>query len=226
MASGYFITGTDTDSGKTVVTLGLMAQLQSRGLRVVGMKPVAAGAEQTSDGLRNGDALQLQAQASRAIAYWQINPYCFKPPIAPHLAAEQAGRTIDLPRIGRCFEQLENGVDRVLVEGAGGWRVPLGAGYTMADLARLLGLPVILVVGLRLGCINHALLSAESIRATGLPLAGWVGNQVDPAMSEFDANISTLREWLDAPCLGVVPRLDLPTAQATAGYLQLPDVGC
>lgn len=222
MARGYFITGTDTDSGKTVVTLGLMAQLQSRGLQVLGMKPVAAGAEQTDAGLRNSDALQLQAQSSRAIAYGQINPYCFAPPIAPHLAAEQAEQTIDLLKIGRCFEQLANGVDRVLVEGAGGWRVPLGAGHTMADLALALNLPVILVVGLRLGCINHALLSAESIQASGVRLAGWIGNQMDPTMQERDANIETLKRRLDIPCLGLVPWLTHLTPQAVSDCLQLP----
>ncbi|WP_435685705.1 dethiobiotin synthase [Sedimenticola selenatireducens] len=222
MASGYFISGTDTDSGKTVVTLGLMAQLQSRGLQVLGMKPVAAGAEQTDAGLRNSDALQLQAQASRAIAYGQINPYCFKPPIAPHLAAERAGQTIDFLEIGRCFNQLAIGADRVLVEGAGGWRVPLGPAQSISDLAVLLGLPVILVVGLRLGCINHALLSAESIRASGARLAGWIGNQVDPAMQERDANIETLKQRLDIPCLGLVPWQVPLTPQAVSDCLQLP----
>jgi len=222
MAHGYFITGTDTDSGKTVVTLGLMQRLQSRGLRVLGMKPVAAGAEQTDAGLRNDDALRLQAQASCSLAYEQINPYCFAPPIAPHLAAEQAEQMIDFLEIGRCFGQLANGADRVLVEGAGGWRVPLGAGRTMADLALALDLPVILVVGLRLGCINHALLSAESIRASGGRLAGWIGNQVDPAMQEREANTETLQQWLDAPCLGLVPWLARPTPQAVSDCLRPP----
>lgn len=225
MARGYFITGTDTDSGKTVITLGVMQWLQSRGLQVAGMKPVASGAEQTAAGLRNSDARQLRAQASRVAPYGLVNPYCFRPPVAPHLAALRAGQVIEFDQIARCFEQLAGTADRVVVEGAGGWRVPLGAGRTMGDLALALDLPVILVVGMRLGCINHALLSAESIRAAGLPLAGWIGNQVDPAMREFDANIDTLREWLDAPCLGVVPHLELPTAQSTAAYLHLPTSG-
>ncbi|AKH20685.1 dethiobiotin synthase [Sedimenticola thiotaurini] len=224
MVNGYFITGTDTDSGKTVITLGLMQRLQSRGLQVAGLKPVAAGAEQTDAGLRNGDAQQLLAQASRPVAYDLVNPYCFAPPIAPHLAAQRLGQSIDFAEINRCYGQLAVAADRVLVEGAGGWRVPLGAGRTMADLAVTLNLPVILVVGLRLGCINHALLSAESIRASGLPLAGWVGNQVDPAMAELDANVATLRSWLEAPCLGVIPHLASPTPLATADHLQLPDL--
>ncbi|WP_275098350.1 dethiobiotin synthase [Sedimenticola hydrogenitrophicus] len=222
MRSGYFITGTDTDCGKTVVTLGLMRLLQSQGHQVLGMKPVAAGSVQTADGLRNDDALRLQAQASRPAAYERVNPYCFNPPIAPHLAAAQAACEIDFARITACFEQLAEGADRVLVEGAGGWCVPLGADRTLADLAVSLGLPVILVVGLRLGCINHALLSAEAIRASGLPLAGWIGNQVDPAMREREANIATLQQWLDAPCLGVIPHLADPSAGAVSEFLRLP----
>lgn len=223
MAGGYFITGTDTDSGKTLITLGLMHRLQSRGLQVAGLKPVAAGAEQTADGLRNGDALQLQAQASRPAAYGVVNPYCYQPPIAPHLAAERIRQNVDFSMISRCYAQLAATAERVLVEGAGGWLVPLGAGRTMADLAVALNLPVILVVGLRLGCINHALLSVESIRARGLTLAGWVGNQIDPSMAEFDANIDTLRNWLESPCLGVVPYLDSPLAASTAEHLLLPE---
>lgn len=223
MPRGYFITGTDTDSGKTVVTLGVMHLLQSRGLRVLGMKPVAAGAQQTPQGLRNDDAVRLQAQGSQPVDYGELNPYCFSPPIAPHLAAAQADRKIDFSQIQAGFDRLAEGADRVLVEGAGGWRVPLGPDRTLAELAVLLGLPVILVVGLRLGCINHALLSAEAIRASGLPLAGWVGNQVDPAMREREANLATLRQWLDAPCLGVIPHLADPSAGAVSEFLHLPE---
>lgn len=222
MPRGYFITGTDTDSGKTVVTLGLMQLFQSRGLRVLGMKPVAAGALQTPQGLRNDDAVQLQAQGSQTVEYAQLNPYCFRPPIAPHLAAAQVHCDIDFGLIRRCFGQLAEEADRVLVEGAGGWQVPLGPDRTLADLAVVLGLPVILVVGLRLGCINHALLSVASIHASGLPLAGWIGNQVDPAMREYEANITTLRQRIDAPCLGVVPCLATPSAAETARHLNLP----
>ncbi|WP_428605462.1 dethiobiotin synthase [Sedimenticola sp.] len=219
MPQGYFITGTDTDSGKTVVTLGLMQRLQSQGYRVVGMKPVAAGADQTPDGWRNQDALQLQAQASRPVDYHLLNPYCFEPPIAPHRAAELAGRVIDFTEIKRCFDQLAGTSDRILVEGAGGWRVPLGPNQSMADLACALDLPVILVVGLRLGCINHALLSVDSIRASGARLAGWIGNQIDPAMQQREANIDTLNAWLDLPCLGIVPWLSSPTPTTVSRYL-------
>ncbi len=222
MSRGYFITGTDTDSGKTVVTLGLMQLLQSQGYRVAGMKPVAAGAELTVDGWRNDDALQIQAQSTGDISYETLNPYLFEPPIAPHLAAQQAGVRIDFSRISDCFDLLQRQVDRMVVEGAGGWRVPLGEKHSIADLAVALELPVILVVGLKLGCINHALLSAESIRAAGVNLVGWVANQVDPAMQVRDENIETLKGCLDSPCLGVVPYLKAPSAQVVGAYLRLP----
>lgn len=225
MGRGFFITGTDTDSGKTVAAISLMQCLQSRGEQVLGMKPVAAGAEQTPAGLRNDDALKLQAQGSSLQPYATINPYLFVPPIAPHLAAEQAAVTIDFDNIADCFEQLATAADRVVVEGAGGWRVPLGAQGTIAELAKRLRLPVILVVGLRLGCINHALLSAESILATGATLAGWIGSRVDPAMCQAEANIATLRQQLPGPCLGIIPHLDDPFAKQAAGCLTLSTLG-
>ncbi len=222
MNSGFFITGTDTDSGKTVVTLGLMQLLQNRGFRVAGMKPVAAGAEQTSEGWRNSDALQLQAQSTGLIDYATLNPYLFEPPIAPHLAARQAGVAIDFSRIRHCFDELADQVDWVVVEGAGGWRVPLGEEGAIAELAVSLELPVVLVVGLKLGCINHALLSVESIATSGANLIGWVGSQVDPDMRFVEGNVETLKKSIDAPCLGIVPHLE-PSAVSTAyQFLQLP----
>lgn len=222
MNTGYFITGTDTDSGKTVITLGLMQLLQTDGSRVVGMKPVAAGAEQTAEGWRNSDALQIQAQSTGHVDYETLNPYLFEPAIAPHLAAEQVGVSIEFAPIIKSFNRLEGLADQVLVEGAGGWRVPLVGDKSIADLAVALKLPVILVVGLKLGCINHALLSAESIRAAGIELAGWVANQVDPVMQVRDENIETLKSALGCPCMGVVPYLQSPSAQVVSQYLQLP----
>ena len=219
---GYFITGTDTDCGKTLVTLGLMHLLRGRGYRVQGMKPVAAGAEPGPEGLRNGDALLIRAQASEPVAYSLVNPWLFEPAVAPHLAAERAGEVIDFRPLASAFQALRQRADRVVVEGAGGWLVPLGGGRTMADLARRLDLPVILVVGLKLGCLNHALLTRDAIQATGLPLAGWVGNLLDPAMSEQEGNLATLREQLPAPCLGVIPRLWHPGGGAAAQRLRLP----
>lgn len=222
MGKGYFITGTDTDCGKTLAALALMHCLQSRGEQVLGMKPVAAGATRTSSGLCNGDALKLQAQGSSRQPYETVNPYLFVPPVAPHLAAEQSGTTIDFSHIVDCYRQLAGNADRVVVEGAGGWRVPLGPEGGIAELAGRLGLPVILVVGLRLGCINHALLSAESILASGARLAGWIGNRVDPAMDQPEANIETLRQQLAFPCLGIIPHMDSPLIAGAAHGLSLP----
>ena len=203
--SGYFITGTDTGVGKTVVTLGLMQYLQAQGQTVVAMKPVASGCERTAAGLRNADALQLQQQASVPLDYALVNPFAYEPAIAPHIAAAQAGDHIDSARIVSAYRELTQRADRVLVEGVGGWRVPLADNETLADLARSLGLEVILVVALRLGCLNHALLTAESIVAAGCELRGWVANQLPPQMEFARENISTLKSMLSAPLLGVLP---------------------
>lgn len=221
MARGIFITGTDTGIGKTWIALGLMAALQKQGLKVLGMKPVASGCEQTPNGLRNEDALLLRAQGSLPVDYPLINPYAFAPPVAPHLAAEQAGTRIDLDRIESHYQALTVQADVVVVEGAGGWRVPLNEDDTMADLAARLDLEVVLVVGLRLGCINHALLSAESIRAHGGKLTGWVANTLDPHMALQAQNILSIQRRIDAPLLGVVPFQHTLSADSTAGKLTI-----
>ena len=221
MNQGYFITGTDTDCGKTEITLGLMQLLQSRGQSVIAMKPVASGAQMTADGLRNGDALRLQAQGSVAADYRLINPYAFSRPIAPHIAARQADREIRLETIRKCYRGLAGRVDWILVEGVGGWSVPLGRQLVVSDLALSLGLPVILVVGMKLGCLNHALLTVESILASGCELAGWVANSVDPGMLEQAWNIKSLQSRIQAPMLGQVPHLPLPSTQGIAEYLDL-----
>ena len=219
MSKGVFITGTDTGCGKTEVTLGLMRALQNRGEQVVGMKPVASGAEQTSHGLRNEDALSIQSQGSLTLPYDRVNPFAYEPPIAPHLAAESAGRPIDLSRIAEAYRYLTTMAQRVIVEGVGGWCVPLGDRDSVADLAARLELPVILVVGMRLGCINHALLTQQAIRQSGVELVGWVGNQVEPDMASFEGNLETLKRRMRAPCLGVVPWLAQPSPQAVAAFL-------
>lgn len=205
MSDGFFITGTDTDVGKTLVSSALLLKLRQQGERVVGMKPVASGCINTSDGLRNADAESLIDCSSTRLAYTLVNPYAFEPAIAPHLAAEQAGQSISLDKICQNYQQLSGQSDRVVVEGVGGWQVPLNEHETMEDLARKLDLPVIMVVGIRLGCINHALLTYQAILASGLDCHAWIANRIDPGMRCFEENISTLRKSLKAPCWGIVP---------------------
>lgn len=203
--SGLFVTGTDTGVGKTVVSVALMQALAQRGLRVAGFKPVASGCSATPGGLRNDDAQALMDHSAVTGAYELFNPFALRAAVAPHLAAAADGVTIDLETIEDCYRRLARDCDLVLVEGAGGWRVPLGGGIGLWDVPRRLGLAVVLVVGIRLGCLNHARLSAEAIRGDGLELAGWVANAIDPGMACFSENVQTLRESLGAPLLGVLP---------------------
>ena len=201
MGQGYFVTGTDTGIGKTTVSCALLRAFAAQGHKVIGMKPIAAGVE-------NGkwlDVEQLLAASNVNVTRQQINPYAFDPPISPHLAARQAGREIDLTVIQQAYQTLSTQADRVIVEGAGGFLVPVNQYQTGADLAQTLNLPVILVVGMRLGCLNHALLTAQAVRATGSTLAGWVANCIDPQMLAEAENITTLEQRLDCPLLGVVP---------------------
>jgi dethiobiotin synthetase len=205
--SGFFITGTDTEVGKTWFTLALMRAFQIKGMTVAGMKPIATGCEETVAGLRNTDALSILAQSSTMYDYATINPYAFKPPIAPHIAAARAGEEIDIKRIASAYVMLCKQNDVVIVEGIGGWRVPLTGGESLVDLVRALHLPVILVVGLRLGCINHTLLTAETIVSDGLVLAGWAACQINSFYLETDRTLHTLIESVPAPLLGVLPYL-------------------
>ncbi|MGB5261879.1 MAG: dethiobiotin synthase [Gammaproteobacteria bacterium] len=205
---GIFVTGTDTGVGKTVVSLGLMQVLQDRGLCVAGMKPVASGCEPTPAGLRNDDALRLQRQSSIALDYDAVNPYAFEPAIAPHLAARTVGMQVDIGVIHDAYQVLAAQVDCVVVEGVGGWRVPLNDHEEVADLATRLGLDVWLVVGMRLGCLNHGLLTATAIETSGCSLAGWVANHIPPLMESAEANINTLKDKLSYPLMGIVPALD------------------
>jgi len=221
-ARGYFITGTDTGAGKTAVTLGLMARLQAQGKTVAAMKPVASGCAPTAAGLMNEDALQLQRQSSVALPYALVNPYAFEPPIAPHIAADQVGVTIAIDTIRSAFADIAVSAECVLVEGVGGWQVPLNADETLADLARALDLEVILVVGIRLGCLNHALLTAQSITACGCTPAGWVANRLPPPADCARENINALKSRLLFPCLGEVPVIQCVEPELVAGYLSLP----
>lgn len=200
-----FVTGTDTAIGKTFVSASLLAALNASSVRAVGMKPVASGCEPTPQGLRNADALALIEQSAGKIEYSHVNPYAFAEPIAPHIAAADAGITIELSVIAAAFDALAATAQCVVVEGVGGWMAPLGPQLMQRDLVQRLRLPVILVVGLRLGCLSHALLSARAIRADGCELVGWIGNRIDAGMLRIDENLRTLHDNLDAPCLGVVP---------------------
>lgn len=219
----FFITGTDTEIGKTTAACALLAAARQQGLSCAAVKPVAAGCVRTAQGLRNDDALLLQAQCQPPLGYEQINPLALEPAIAPHLAALECGEPLSVARLlpeAQAVLGLQR--DLTVVEGAGGWRVPLNAEETLADLAKALRLPVILVVGLRLGCINHALLSAEAIIADGLPLAGWIGNTQEPDMARFEDNLATLTARLPAPCLGVLPRLSMLNYSQLAEHLRWP----
>lgn len=219
---GLFVTGTDTEIGKTRVSTALVAALKKRGQRVGVMKPVASGAATTKDGLRNEDALALMAAAAGAAEHYpgnyaEVNPYCFEPPISPHLAAAAAGVTIELDRLRGLADVLASRYDCLVVEGAGGWRAPLGPATSIADLAIRLGLPVLLVVGLRLGCLNHAALSVEAILRSGLPWAGWIANTIDPGMRQRAENLASLAELLGTAPLAVFPfSTDPATAEKPA----------
>ena len=222
MAAAFFVTGTDTDVGKTTVAAGLLRAARQVGMSTAAAKPVASGCERTADGLRNGDALALLGECTLPMRYEQVNPYAFEPAIAPHLAAREAGIELSASRLaGPMRQMLALQADFSLVEGAGGWRVPLAGRENLSDLAVMLGLPVVLVVGVRLGCISHALLSAEAIERDGLRLAGWVANILDPAASRLEENLATLADRLSAPCLGQVPRLPVATPAQVAACLDL-----
>lgn len=215
----YFVTGTDTGVGKTHACCALLRAAAGAGLRCAAMKPVAAGAECIDGTWRNDDVERLRAAASVDVPRTLMNPYLFHAAVAPHIAAAQEGRAIDPAAIHAGLKSIRALADCVIVEGVGGFRVPLAADYDTADLARELALPVILVVGMRLGCINHALLTAEAIAARGLVLAGWIANRIDPGMAVFDANLEALRARLPAPCLAVLPHGDAASAaQALAGW--------
>ncbi len=222
MSVTCFVAGTDTDAGKTLITAGLLVAANRKGHRTQAMKPLASGSVVTEDGLRNDDALLLQSRSSVELSYRQVNPLAFEPAIAPHIAARQAGQRLDAGRlVGFCRGVMLGSADLTLIEGVGGWRVPLNERETVADMVRELQIPVVLVVAMRLGCINHAILSAEAIRRDGLVLAGWVANCVVPHMDCLDDNLATLDRWLAAPCLGVVPWQDSPSPELTADFLRV-----
>lgn len=219
---GVFVTGTDTEVGKTWVSAALLAALRARGLSTAAMKPIASGSERDANGdLRNEDALALQGAASVAMPYERVNPYAFEPPIAPHLAAADVGVRMDVASLCAQARRMATEADVVVVEGVGGWAVPLDERQSLHDLAQGLDWPVILVVGLRLGCLNHALLTAEAISHRGLRLAGWVANAIDPDFARLDDNVATLRERLAAPLLGHIPYAPDASPETRARALNL-----
>ena len=217
VARGVFVTGTDTGVGKTVIAVALIRALVRQGLRVAAMKPVASGAGLTSCGLRNADALALAEAANVTAAYETVNPYCFAPPIAPHIAAREAGSLIDTAVLHERFCELASLADCVIVEGAGGWLTPIGRGQTMADIASTLALPVVLVVGLRLGCLNHAALTARALASHAAQRAGWIGNSIDPEFDRKTDTIAALEELLQEPAAMIVSY-----ASQTPEALELP----
>lgn len=219
----YFVTGTDTEVGKSVVSAAILRKAADLHLRTVAMKPVASGCEQTPDGLKNEDALLLMEHMTEALPYEQVNPIALEPAIAPHVAAAQAGRKLAAQRlVGLARGLMMKPADLMLIEGAGGWRVPLNERETYARVPGELGLGVIIVVPLRLGCINHALLTAEAIRHDGLTVAGWVANRPDEAvMSCEEETLDFLKGHMGAPCLGVLPWLANLDIKALASQLDI-----
>jgi dethiobiotin synthetase len=223
VARGIFITGTDTGVGKTIVATGLVHQAAHRGRRVVGLKPVATGAERTAGGLRNDDASALAAASSVSLPYDLTNPYCFEPAIAPHLAAAAAGVPVPVSSLVDWYGRATRDAELAVVEGAGGWRVPLHPEGFLSDLPEQLRLDVILVVGLRLGCLNHARLTVEAIERSGrCRLLGWIGNRIDRGFARLEDNLATLARLLGSPALAVLPPLTVPSAASAQEYLERP----
>lgn len=221
----FYVTGTDTGIGKSVVSAALLHALRARGLRAVGMKPVASGCEHTPAGWRNDDARLLRAASAPRPDYADVNPYALPNPLAPELAAADAGVTLALAPILAAHARLAAQSDAVVVEGVGGWAAPLSATLDQIDLVRALDLPVVLVVGLRLGCINHARLTARAIAADGARLVGWVGNGIDPTMDRCDDVFALLQARLPVPCWGRLPFSAMPDPQALAIHLQVGGTG-
>ncbi len=218
MTQGYFITGTDTGVGKTIISVALMQYFKNQGKSVAAMKPVASGAIWKDGQLVNDDALFLQQSASEKLQYELVNPYVFEEPVSPNIAAKKHGATICLDRVLQNFSQLQEKFDMVIVEGVGGWLVPLDSKTDVSDLAKILKLPVIVVVAIRLGCINHARLTFSAINQADVPVAGWVANCVDPDLVELQENIQTIKKMVSAPLLSVFPYVPETNLNKIAGH--------
>jgi dethiobiotin synthetase len=218
--TSFYITGTDTGVGKTVASAALLYALRTRGLHAVGMKPVASGCVETEAGWRNDDALALLAASGPQPDYADLNPYALPQPLAPEIAAREAGVGIELEKIVSAYRRLRASADALVIEGVGGWAAPLSATLDQADLVRALRLPVVLVVGMRLGCLNHARLTARAIVADGCELVGWIANHVDADMARQDENFELLRARIQAPCWGRLPHVDAPDAETMSLLLE------
>ena len=217
----YFVTGTDTDVGKTYVSAILLKAASEAGKKTVGYKPVSAGCEEINGRLVNEDASQLLANSSLPVSQDEVNPIAFVPPIAPHIAAKEAGVTIDSQTITEGYDHLKDlSPDLLIMEGAGGWRLPLGDKRYLSDIVKQLQLDVIIVVGMRLGCLNHALLTAEAVQRDGLKIKGWIANQLQPDMPKYAENLSTLKQDMPAPLLGEIPYAKLPASYVLSALTQ------
>lgn len=225
MSRGFFVTGTDTGVGKTWVSCALVSVLRKLGRRCAAMKPVASGCHTAAEGLRNDDALSLRAHSGLESPYELVNPYALPAATAPHLAARAVGERIDISSIVRSYERLSAGAELTVVEGVGGWLVPLNSSEYVSDLARQLGLTVILVVGVRLGCLNHALLSSRAILADEVPFGGWIANCITPSDSFTADMIATLAERIPVPCCGVIPYLADGPPDAAGSHIDLTQLG-
>jgi dethiobiotin synthetase len=222
MEQAYFITGTDTEVGKTHIATALLARARLQGLSTAAVKPIASGAHLLEGYLQNEDARLLKAQCTLSLSYSEVNPVVFEEAIAPHIAAQKANLSITLTQlINSCEHVMAKQADFTVIEGAGGWRVPINNTQTLADVAKQLKIPVIMVVGMKLGCINHAILTADAIVQDGLMLAGWVANCMVTPMLCYDENLTTLKNMLKAPCLGTVPFLPQATSEKIGEYLIL-----
>ena len=221
----FFITGTDTDVGKTLCTSAFLYKAKLESKSTLGLKPLAAGCDMTEEGLRNSDALALMAQSTEVLPYDQVNPVALQEAIAPHIAAERIHKPLSAARIVGYLRGvlMINRADFICIEGAGGWRVPLNAKETLADVVKDLKVPVILVVGMKLGCINHAMLTMEAIHRDGLNVVGWVANKVNEDMDAYQENLDSLKKMIRVPCLGEVPFLTDASAEVVAQYLTLPE---
>jgi len=218
----WFLTGTDTEVGKTVASSALLQAANRAGFATAGYKPVASGSEMTAEGIRNGDALALQRNSSLPLSYQEINPLVFIEPTSPHIVSADTGQPIEFATLSAGLHNLREKAEWVLVEGAGGWYTPLSGCQTYADWVKQEQLPVILVVGVKLGCINHALLTAEAISNAGLPLAGWIANDVEPPGRRHQEYLATLQQRLPAPMLGEIPWLENIDEARLGDYLRLP----